>query len=89
MSEACVKPCYEFAILYRKWGGILNALFKIPIIFCHWLSEIYKKKKKEGVGCMPFQVTQIYFNKSNYATLHSLMRIMIQNGPKIRQKLSQ
>ena len=22
-------------------GGFLNPLFKIPIIFCHWLSEIY------------------------------------------------
>ena len=26
--------------------GFLNILFKIPIIFCHWLSEYYKKKER-------------------------------------------
>ena len=51
MSEASVKPCYGFMLLYTGWGGILNALFKIPIIFSHWLSEIYKKKN-EGGGLM-------------------------------------
>ena len=35
MSEACVKQCYGFATLYSGRGGILNAFFKIPIIFCH------------------------------------------------------
>ena len=42
-GEAWVKQCYGFAALYKGRGGrILNALFKIPIMFCHWLSEIYK-----------------------------------------------
>ena len=27
-------------------GGFLNTPFKIPIIFCHWLSEKYKKQKE-------------------------------------------
>ena len=51
MSETCVKQCYRFATLYRGRGGTLKALFKIPLIFCHWLSQIYKKKKEE-VRCM-------------------------------------
>ena len=29
----------------RGEGGFLNTLFKIPIIFCHWLFEIYQRKK--------------------------------------------
>ena len=37
MSKTCVKQCYRFATLYRGRGGILNTLFKIPIIFCQWL----------------------------------------------------
>ena len=36
---------------------------------------------------MLFQVTQICSNKSDYATLHSLMRIMTENGAKMTQKL--
>ena len=28
-------------------GGFLNTLFKIPVIFCHWLSEINQKKTDE------------------------------------------
>ena len=27
---------------------ILNTLFKMPIIFCHWLSEILKKNVRGG-----------------------------------------
>ena len=30
----------------QKKGGFLNILFKIPIILCHWLSEIYWKKRR-------------------------------------------
>ena len=45
-SPSCVKLCYGFPTLYRGRGGILNTLFKIPIIICHWLSKIYKKKRK-------------------------------------------
>ena len=37
MIKTCVKQCYQFAVLYRGRGGILNTLFKIPIIFCQWL----------------------------------------------------
>ena len=29
-----VKQCYHFATLYGGRRGILNTLFKIPIIFC-------------------------------------------------------
>ena len=32
--------------LYRVREGFLNIIFKILIIFCHWLSAIYKKKRK-------------------------------------------
>ena len=35
------------------------------------------------------QITQNYFNKSDYATLHSAMRIATKNGPIMTQKLSQ
>ena len=35
-------------------GRCLNRLFKIPIIFCHWLSEIYPKNRKRGsVNAVP------------------------------------
>ena len=37
MNKTFVKQCYRFAAMYRRKEGILNALFKIPIIFCHWL----------------------------------------------------
>ena len=69
-------------------GEFLKTLFKTPIIFCHRLSEIYKKKK-EDVRCMSIQITQISFNESNYATLYSLMRIITENDAKITQKLPQ
>ena len=49
----------------------------------------FKKKRKEEVRCMLFQITQICFNESDYATLHSLMRIMTENGNKMMQKLPQ
>ena len=60
----------------------LNTLFKIPIIFCHGSSEISKKKKDEVLR-MPFQITQICLNESDYVTLHSVMNIMTENGPKM------
>ena len=87
MSDACVKPCYRFATLYKGRVGILNALFKPPIIFCHLLPEICKDKKKEEVRWLLFQINKICFEKSDYAILHSLMRIMTekqrQNDAKI------
>ena len=51
MSKTCVKQCYRFPKLYRGRGGTLNTLFKILIIFCHWFSKIYEKKK-ESRGLM-------------------------------------
>ena len=38
---------------------------------------------------MLFQITQICFNESDYATLHSLMRIVTESGTKMTQKLPQ
>ena len=38
---------------------------------------------------MLFQITKICFNESDYATLHSLMRIMTKDGAKMAQKLPQ
>ena len=46
MSKICVTLCYGFATLYRWRGGILNKLFRILIIYCHWLSQIFKDKRK-------------------------------------------
>ena len=48
-------------------GGFLSKPFKIPIIICHWLSEIYKKRTGE-VLCMQFQITHICFNELDYVT---------------------
>ena len=39
-------------------GRFLNTLFKSPLIFSHGLSEI-KRKRKDEVLCMLFQITQI------------------------------
>ena len=90
MSKTCVKQCYRLATLYRGRGRILNLLFKIPIIFCHRLCEIYEKKKKKAeVWCMLLQITQICFYESDYVMQHSEMSIMIENCAKIRHKLPQ
>ena len=35
-----------YATLYRERRKVLKTLSKTPIIFCHWLSESYKKKRK-------------------------------------------
>ena len=90
MSKTCAKQCYWFTTLGRRKGGILNTLFKIPILFSRWLSEIHKKKgKKTKVWCMLLQITQICFYGSDYVTLHSDMSIMTENGAKKTHKLSQ
>ena len=47
----------------------------------------FQKKKNEDVRCTLFQITNICFNKSDYATLHSVMRIMTENGTKMMQKV--
>ena len=67
-------------------GGFLDRLFKIPIIFCHWLSEIYKKEKKGEVLWMLFQ---IMCNESDYVMLHSAMNIRAENSVKMTQKMPQ
>ena len=43
----------------------------------------FTKKKEDLVPCMLFEITQIYFNKSDYAPLHFLMKIMTENGAKM------
>ena len=48
-GKTCVKLCYWFATLYRereRGGGDFKHTFKIPIMFCNWLSEISKKERK-------------------------------------------
>ena len=64
-------------------GGILSTFFKISIILSHWLSEIYKKEKKNEILCMWFQKTPICFNEFDYVTVHSAINIMTANGVKI------
>ena len=63
-------------------GGFLNRVFKFSLIFCHRLSEIYRKYKKDEVLCMLLQITQICFNEPDYVTLYSAMNIMTKNGAK-------
>ena len=62
MSKTCIKLCYRFPTLYRGRGGFLNRLFKIPIIFCHWLQNIIQRKNKELSKVIDnlFQRTHIY-----------------------------
>ena len=89
MSEACVEQCYAFATLYRGRGGILNALFKIRIIFVTDRLKFTKtKKNNKEVPCMLIQITKIYFNESDCHMVHSLMRIMTENSAKMTQNLS-
>ena len=38
---------------------------------------------------MLFQISQICFNESDSATLHSIMSIMTENGANMTHKLSQ
>ena len=86
MTKNWVKLCYGFATLDSGRGGILNALFKFPKIFCHWLSQIYKKEKKNEVLFMLFQKTQICFKEPDNVTVHTVMNIMAGNGPEMGQK---
>ena len=39
--------------------------------------------------CMLFFITQIWFNVSDYATLHSIMNIMTENGAKTMYQMPQ
>ena len=63
-------------------GEFLDRLFKIFIIFYHWLSEICQKCMNDEILCMLFQITQICFNEPDYVTLYSVMNIMTKNGAK-------
>ena len=38
---------------------------------------------------MLFQISQIYFNESDFATLYSIMSIMTESGAKMTHKLPQ
>ena len=58
-------------------------------MFCHWLSEIKNKNKKQKkmrkkmnfyASC--FYISQICFNESDDVTLHSIMNIMTENDAK-------
>ena len=80
MRKSCVKLYFGLATFCRGRGGTLNKLFKIPIIFCHWLSEIYKKNE---FLCILFQKTQMCFNDPDYLMSHSVMNIMTANGAKM------
>ena len=63
----------------RRRGGILSKLFKISIIFCHWLSEIYKKKRKmrfyaccfKNIKCASLSLIMLRY-ETDYVTVHSV-----------------
>ena len=57
--------------------GFLNIIFKVPIIFCHWLSEIYKEKGK------------MRFYSCCCIALHFIMKIITENGAKKTHKMPQ
>ena len=65
MNKSCYKLCHGFATLYTGRVGILNTLFKIPIIFCNKLSEIYKRKRKMRFSSCCFE------KEPDYVTVHS------------------
>ena len=69
-------------------GGFLNILSNFPIIFCHWLSDIYQEKKDE-VLYMLSQITQICFNERDNVMLLSMMNIMTENTAKMTHDMSQ
>ena len=75
MNEACVKQCYGFATLYSGKGE-LYTLFKIPIIFCHWLSEIKKKERGGSMHAVSNMFQIICFNESDYVTVHYYLVIV-------------
>ena len=72
--------------LYRGRGEILNTPFKTRIIFCHWLSEIDKKKKEE-FQWMLYQITEIRLKEVDEVRLHFVMSKMTANGAKTTHKL--
>ena len=78
-EQNCVKRCYVLTKFWRWRGEILNTLFKFAIIFCHWLSEIYRKKKERWDVIIFFKKTQMCFNGPNNIMVHSVMRIKTAN----------
>ena len=76
---------------FQRFIGSEGKFDMLFLKFPYFVTDSLKftKTKKEGVRCMLFQITQIYFNKCAYATLHSAMRITTESGAKTTQKLSQ
>ena len=48
-----------------------------------------QKEKKNEVLCMLFQKPQMYFNETDYVTVHSVMNIMTASVAKMAQKMTQ
>ena len=69
-------------ILLRE-GGILKLLFKILIIFCHWLSEICQKKREMGFYPCCFKKFKCALMSLRY-TLSTILRQ--QTVPQERRK---
>ena len=54
----------------RGEGGNLNTPFEIPLIFCHWLSEIYKKKERgDSMHAVPNNSNLLSWSWLSNATL--------------------
>ena len=56
---------------YNERGSFIKKTFKILITFCHWLSEIYKKKKERGgpMHAVPNNWNLLYWDSLGYTTL--------------------
>ena len=78
----CFSPLPPLNNVEEQWGTILNTLFKIPIIFCHWLSEIYKKRRKRFDACCCKWIK--CFFESHYVTLHPTWALWQKTVPKWR-----
>ena len=91
VEEQLAKLASSHVIFFQHFiwgeGKFYMHFLKFPYFVTDCLK--FTKPKKEGFRCMLFQITQIYFNKCAYATLHSAMRIMTESGAKTTQKLSQ
>ena len=66
-------------------GGVCRDFFKVPIIFCHGLFEIRKRKKKRGGTMHAVYITHIWLIEQGYVTLHSVIKIIVENGAKMTE----